>query len=151
VTRLPLFLTVLIVAGMLATGCRDAPPEAEGVRADRAIERAPGGGIFHIVRVAGEGVRLRFEPAELEIDPGDAVRFVQTRSVPVSVNFEPAGLPPEARDWAVEAGLPRGPLLTDPGAIYEVDFADAPPAVYRYLAPGFDDLEGWIEVAGEDD
>jgi len=150
VSRLPLLLTV-IIAGVLVSGCADAPPEAEGIRADRAIERAPGGGIFHVVRVTGEGIRLRFEPAQLEIDAGDAVRFVQTRSVPVSVNFEPTGLPPEAREWAAEAGLSRGPLLTDPGAIYEVDFADAPPAVYRYLAPGFEDLEGRIEVAAEDD
>jgi len=147
--RFLLILTAMAAVGI--SGCRDSPPQAEGVRADRAIERAPGGGIFHVVRVAGEGVRLRFEPAELVIDPGDAVRFVQTRSVPVGINFEPAGLPPEARNWVLEAGLPRGPLLTDPGAIYEVNFADAPPADYRYLAPGFAGLEGRIEVVSEDD
>lgn len=88
------------------------------------------------MRMTASGNGRLFIPDDLEIGPGDAVRFVLTVPDVRSVAFEADDLSPQARTLLAERSALRGPVLTDPGASYEISFEDAPPGSYPYFVPG---------------
>lgn len=119
--------------------CRDAAPAAEtaaGAPADTGVlarlRRPVPGGAVHLVRIAAAGDRLAFEPAQLRIRPADVVRFVLAAPGPESIAFDTAGAPPAVRAYLDARQLGRGPLLIQPGQVYDVSFAEAPAGRYPF-------------------
>jgi plastocyanin len=128
------------IALLLACGGAEEPPAEEvpgatGEASAAALATpAQGPGALYFVRLIARGDQYAFEPAEVRIRPGDVVRFVNTDHQPESVAFEIDAAPPQAREFLDRAGLRTGPLLTEPGAFFDVSFEDAPPGVYPFAS-----------------
>ncbi len=106
--------------------------------APAAGDAAPaGGGTTHDVNMVLEGSSYKYVPEELTIKSGDVVRFHNESGGPHNVSFWADSIPSGAAD-ALKAGMPdqmaplEGSLLTEPNAIYSVNFANAPAGEYKY-------------------
>lgn len=109
-----------------ATAPAESSPIAE------AITRPADGAQVHLIRLVQRGDTYAFDPAEIEVEQGDVVRFIATGSQPESISFERvAGA---QGDFVDASSLQRGVLLTQPGDAYDVRFADAPPGQYPFLS-----------------
>jgi plastocyanin len=100
---------------------------------------APEGRRIVEVRMLGDAQGYRFEPADVVIHPGDAVRWTLISGAPQSVAFGAETIPPgeaaRLQDEMPSASAPlAGPLLTAPNAQYTVSFVGATPGVYRYYS-----------------
>jgi plastocyanin len=101
-------------------------------------EAAPaGGGTTHDVNMVLEGSTYKYVPDQLTIKSGDVVRFHNVSGGPHNVSFWADSVPGGAAD-ALKAGMPdqmaplEGSLLTEPNAVYSVNFANAPAGEYKY-------------------
>jgi plastocyanin len=101
-------------------------------------EAAPaGGGTTHDVNMVLEGSTYKYVPDQLTIKSGDVVRFHNVSGGPHNVSFWADSVPGGAAD-ALKAGMPdqmaplEGSLLTEPNAVYSVNFAKAPAGEYKY-------------------
>ena len=106
--------------------------------APAAGEAAPaGGGTTHDVNMVLEGPSYKYVPDELTIKSGDVVRFHNVSGGPHNVSFWADSIPSGAAE-VLKAGMPdqmaplEGSLLTEPNAIYTVNFAGAPAGEYKY-------------------
>jgi plastocyanin len=135
----PRVLPALLALALLAGSCAQGAPTGE----DAAAGPEESGDLGHITRPAGRGevhlVRLvarpdgrAFEPARVQLRPGDVLRFVATSHQAESVAFDTVALDPARLGFLHERGAVRGPLLVRPGQVYDVDFGDAPPGEYPF-------------------
>jgi plastocyanin len=90
----------------------------------------------HDVNMDLDGSSFKYVPDALVIKSGDVVRFHNKGGGPHNVSFWPDSIPPGAA-MALVAGMPsqmalQGPLLADPGAVYQVSFARAPKGEYKF-------------------
>jgi plastocyanin len=132
---------VLVIAGaLLVIACNGAevhavddgqPGVAEASSAALAAP-PPARGDLHFVRLVARVDSYAFEPDEVRIRPGDVVRFVNTGYQPESVAFDAGEATPEVRQFLQLHGLVAGPLLTGPGAFFDVSFENAPPGAYPF-------------------
>ena len=106
--------------------------------APAAGEAAPaGGGTTHDVNMVLEGTSYKYVPDELAIKSGDVVRFHNVSGGPHNVSVWADSIPSGAAE-VLKAGMPdqmaplEGSLLTEPNAIYTVNFAGAPAGEYKY-------------------
>ena len=89
------------------------------------------------VKMLGDAQGYRFDPVNITIKVGDAVRWTNVSGGPHNVTFWPDSIPAGA-DAQLGANMPNttspltGPLLTDPNATYTVSFAGVKPGVYKY-------------------
>ena len=111
---------------------------AEPVVADAGATVAVATGTVHDVQMlltdAGQYV---FQPAELTIRAGDAVRFTNVSGGPHNVAFYADKIPAGAADVLNEAMANKmsdltGELLMAENAVYEISFAGAPVGDYEY-------------------
>lgn len=134
--RPALFLLVCFV--LPACGRAEAPLERDsepaGAAAEALFAPAASGGTTHLVRLVARGDQYGFDPPELRVRPGDVVRFVHTGYQPESVAFDADAATPEAGEFLRRHALDAGPLLIQPGAVYDVSFRDAPPGVYPFYS-----------------
>jgi plastocyanin len=114
-----------------ATPDQAAPAPAGG-------EAAPaGGGTTHDVNMVLEGSTYKYVPDQLTIKSGDVVRFHNVSGGPHNVSFWTDSVPSGAAD-ALKAGMPdqmaplEGSLLTEPNAVYSINFAKAPAGEYKF-------------------
>jgi plastocyanin len=132
------FCVALGACGTFSPTAEGDASTADAESADRASDAltapAASAGAVHFVRLIARGDHYAFDPSELSLRSGDVVRFIQTGHQPESVAFDPIGATPEARDFMLRHGLVSGPLLTDPGAYFDVAFEDAPPGEYPFLS-----------------
>lgn len=156
---LPLAVTfALLGLGLAACDAEPFPggtaetesPESVSPLAD-AITRPADGAAIHLVRLVQRGDSYAFDPAEIEIQAGDVVRFIATGSQPESIAFEAAGGPQS--DFVSSQLLDRGVLLTQPGDAYDVSFRDAPAGSYPFVSVPHRDrgMRGTVIVAPSDD
>ncbi len=106
--------------------------------APAAGDAAPaGGGTTHDVNMVLEGSSYKYVPEELTIKSGDVVRYHNVSGGPHNVSFWADSIPSGAAD-ALKAGMPdqmaplEGSLLTEPNAVYTINFANAPAGEYKY-------------------
>jgi plastocyanin len=95
------------------------------------------GGATHDVNMVLEGSSYKYVPEQLTIKAGDQVRFHNVSGGPHNVSFWADSIPSGAAD-PLKAGMPdqmaplEGQLLTEPNAVYTVNFANAPTGEYKY-------------------
>lgn len=137
---MPRFLPLILISAVL-TACGDGQPGRAGGGKDTVREPvsaltapAPGRGAVHIVRLVAHGDRYSFEPDEVHVGAGEIVRFVHTDHQPESIAFDLAGAPEGGAEFLVRQNLATGPLLTTPGAVYDVSLEGAPPGVYPFFS-----------------
>lgn len=132
------------LAALLLGGCRDGASWQLGTGTREAAQERPlaavlpaspsGQGAVHVVRLTARGDRYAFEPSEVHIRPGDVVRFVHTDHQPESVAFDLDSAPQDGASFLLAQNAGRGPLLTEPGAVFDVHFHEAPEGSYPFFS-----------------
>ena len=123
--------------------CGGGEQKTDGQQATTPDQQAPAAGApaatgtTHNVDMVLEGSSYKFVPAELTIKSGDVVNFHNKNGFPHNVSFWQDSIPSGAAE-VLKAGMPdqmaplEGSLLTEPNAIYTVNFAGAPAGEYKY-------------------
>lgn len=101
-----------------------------------AVAQAPATGATHEVKMIGDEKGYRFEPANLTIKQGDAVKFVMVAGGPHNVAFDnvtgPAHDQLSANMGPNQTGDLSSPMLMNPNEAYTISFAKVPPGTYNY-------------------
>jgi plastocyanin len=123
-----------------STATAAAPAAAPaGAPAAGAVAPAPATGKTWDVKMLGDEKGYRFDPANITVKAGDAIKFTNVSGGPHSVGFDPAKIPPAVQPQ-LAANMPgdhslgplEGPLLLQPNETYVVSFAKIPPGAYDY-------------------
>jgi plastocyanin len=155
--RLPLLAASAVILGACAGGDTSAdtagatagataatttppagqPPAGAG-GATGATGAQPATGQTHTVRMIGDAQGYRFDPANITIRRGDAVKWVMVSGGPHDVDFDENGIPSGAATQ-LAANMPRNmgglssPMMTQPNEDYTVSFAGVPAGAYNYV------------------
>lgn len=94
-------------------------------------------GTTHEVKMVGDDKGYRFEPANLTIKAGDAIRFTMVSGGPHNVAFDPATIPAESKaqlDANMDQKLSElsSPMLMNPDEHYTISFGGIKPGVYPF-------------------
>jgi len=79
----------------------------------------------------------KFDPADVTIKPGDAVKFVLVSGEPHNVAFDPALVPPNGKAQ-LSANMPTqvselsSPMMLKPNESYTISFGEIPPGKYEF-------------------
>ena len=102
-----------------------------------AVAAAPATGTTHEVKMIGDAKGYRFEPAELTIKQGDAVKWINVSGGPHNVAF--LNLTDPTVKSQINANMPgqhmaedSSPLIMQPNEGYTVSFAKVPAGKYDY-------------------
>lgn len=127
------------VAGLLAavavSACK-APPE---LRPDQLLQDSLAlteRDRVHTIRLLSRVGVDTPDRVDITIREGDFVNLVVGDRRARTVRFDSAGLAPDARDWARDAGLFSSPFLADLDARWVLHFEDAPEGRYAYRVVG---------------
>lgn len=119
-----------------ATSTATTTPEA-GAPAAGAVAAAPATGTTHEVKMIGDAKGYRFEPADLTIKQGDAIKFIMVSGGPHNVAF--LNLTDPTTKAQLNANMPgqhmaedSSPLLMNPNEAYTISFAKIPAGKYDY-------------------
>ena len=92
---------------------------------------APAAAQTYQIKMGADFGMLAFEPAQLTIQPGDTVIWVNNKVYPHNVIFEPQGIP--SHDKTLAEQLSSKALMTVPNKEVSVTFPqDAPAGQYSY-------------------
>ncbi len=112
--------------------------------AGRPSTGTPTGHVVVVKMVKQGGSDYRFSPAEITVQPGDTVRWIQDSDAPHNVQFD---------SWAKGAKLgsaQMGPFMTSPGQAYQLVIDARFPAgkyAYECTPHGAMGMKGTITVA----
>jgi plastocyanin len=115
-----------------------APAAAPGAApAAGAAAAAPATGKTTEVKMLGDEKGYRFEPANITVKAGDAIKFTNVSGGPHNVGFDPAKVPAPVQSQ-LTANMPgdhsmgplESPLLLQPNESYTISFAKIPPGTY---------------------
>ena len=128
-------------AGDSAAAADSATQNAAAMPAAGAAETvpaAPATGTVHEVKMlvtpAGE---YRFDPANITVKQGDAIKWVMVSGGPHNVQFDEASVP-AAGKAQLRANMPNqatelgSPMFMNPNETYQVSFANVAPGTYNY-------------------
>ena len=102
-----------------------------------AVAKVPATGATHEVKMIGDEKGYRFEPADLTIKSGDAVKFVMVSGGPHSVSFDPAAVPADSKAQ-LDANMDNkmaelsSPTLMNPNEEYVISFGGVKPGKYDF-------------------
>jgi plastocyanin len=113
----------------------DASAPAAG--AAGAVAAAPATGTTHEVKMIGDAKGYRFEPGDVTIKQGDAVKFIMVTGGPHNVAF--LNLTDPTTKAQLNANMPgqhmaedSSPLLMNANEAYTISFAKIPPGKYDF-------------------
>src|SRR4051812_37053487 len=101
------------------------------------VAAAPATGKTWDVKMIGDGTTYKFEPADITIKAGDAVRWTMVTGGPHNVAFDPAEVVAAAKPQ-LTANMDQqmselsGPLLQNANETYTISFANVPAGKYNY-------------------
>ncbi len=103
-----------------------------------AVAAAPATGQTHEVKMIGDATGYKFDPANITVKQGDAVKFVMTSGGPHNVTFQNVTDP--AAKAQLDANMPgqkmgelAGPMVMQPNEAYVISFAKVPPGKYDFI------------------
>lgn len=147
--RLALFAAVLTFAA--CGGSADSAPAADATPAPAAEAAAPAAapagdmmgaapitGTTHEIKMLGDDKGFRFEPANLTIKSGDAIKFVAVSGFPHNVAFAGAGLAADVKKQLdMNFGTARMAELSSnmymmPNEGFTLSFGNIPAGSYEY-------------------
>ena len=113
-------------------------PAATTTPAAGAVAAAPATGTTHEVKMIGDATGYKFEPANITVKSGDAIKYIMVSGGPHNVTFQ------NVTDAAVKAQLDAnmpgqhmgelsGPMVMQPNEPYIVSFAKIPAGKYDYI------------------
>jgi plastocyanin len=143
-----LALVAAVVTFAACGGGSDSAPAAESTPAPAAeaaapaatgaVTLAPATGTTHEIRMLGDDKGFRFEPANLTIKSGDAVKFIAISGFPHNVAFSATGMAAEVKaqldaNFGTErmAELTSNMYMTE-GQAATISFANIPAGKYEF-------------------
>ena len=112
-------------------------PAATTTPAAGAVAMAPATGTTHEVKMIGDATGYKFEPANVTVKSGDAIKFIMVTGGPHNVAF--TGVTDAAVKAQLDANMPgqhmgelSGPMLMQPNEAYIVSFAKIPAGKYEF-------------------
>lgn len=103
-----------------------------------AAAPAPATGKTHEVKMIGDASGYKFDPANITVKQGDAVKFINVSGGPHNVTFQNVTDP--AAKAQLDGNMPgakmgelSGPMLMQPNEAYVVSFAKVPPGKYDFI------------------
>jgi plastocyanin len=99
---------------------------------------APATGATHEVKMVGDAKGYRFEPANITVKAGDAIKFTTVSGGPHNVAFDPATIPADVKGQldanmgTDKMGELSSALKTNPGESVTISFANIKPGKYPY-------------------
>ena len=126
--------------GSETTPATDAAPAAaaEAAPAAGTATAAPATGTVHEIKMLGDDKGYRFEPANLTIKSGDAIKFVGVSGFPHNVAFAGASLAPavksqlDANFGTARMGELMSAMYVAAGEGFTLSFANIPAGTYEY-------------------
>ena len=113
-------------------------PGAATTPAAAAGAAAPATGKTHEVKMTGDATGYKFEPANITVKQGDAVKFVMVSGGPHNVAFQ--NVTDAAAKAQLDANMPgqklgelNGPMIMTPNEAYVISFAKVPAGKYDYV------------------
>jgi plastocyanin len=94
-------------------------------------------GTTHEVKMLGDEKGYRFEPANITVKQGDAVKFTMVSGGPHNVAFDPASIPAAGKDQ-LNANIPNAAselssqMMMNPNEAVTISFAGVGPGAYNY-------------------
>jgi plastocyanin len=85
-----------------------------------------------------ENNAYKFDPANITIKQGDAIRWTMVSGAPHNVAFDPAKVPDDVESQ-LSANMPNqqsplsGPFLMNPNETYTISFGGIKPGTYDYV------------------
>jgi len=110
---------------------------AAGTPAPGAVAKIPATGATHEIKMIGDDKGYRFDPANLTIKSGDAVKFVMVTGGPHNVSFDPATTPADSKAQ-LDANMDNkiselsSPMLMNPNESYTISFGGVKPGTYPF-------------------
>ena len=103
-----------------------------------AVARAEPTGTTHEVKMLGDATGYRFDPANITVKQGDAIKFVMVSGGPHNVAFQNVTDPTAKAQ--LDANMPgqkmgelNGPMIMTPNEAYVISFAKVPAGKYDYV------------------
>ena len=118
------------------SGATDSAAGAGAAPAGGAVAAAPATGTVHEVRMIGDEKGYRYEPVDITIKAGDAIKWIMVSGGPHNVAFQNVAADAKAQ---LSANMPNqlsdlsSPMLLNPDETYEMSFANVKPGKYDYL------------------
>lgn len=75
-----------------------AAPSAATPAPTGAVAAVPATGTIHEVKMVGDAAGYRYEPANITVKSGDAIKFIFVSGGPHNVAFDPAAIPADQKD-----------------------------------------------------
>ena len=148
---LTLLASAVILTGCAGGGENNNAGATSGATGGAVTATPPGGqpagaaggaqaatGQTHTVRMVGDAQGYRFEPANITVKQGDAVKWVMVSGGPHNVAFDANGIPAGAQTQ-LTANMPNqqgpmaSPMMMNPNEEYTVSFAGVPAGAYNYI------------------
>jgi len=103
-----------------------------------AAAAAPATGQTHEVKMTGDATGYKFDPANITVKQGDAVKFIMVSGGPHNVAFQnvtdaTAKAQLDANMPGAKLGELSGPMVMAPNEGYTVSFAKVPAGKYDYI------------------
>ncbi|MEX2179865.1 MAG: plastocyanin/azurin family copper-binding protein [Gemmatimonadaceae bacterium] len=101
-----------------------------------AVTAAPATGTVHEVRMLGDERGYRYDPVDITIKQGDAIKWIMISGAPHNVAFTNVAADARAQ---LSANMPNqlsdlsSPMLLNLNESYEVSFAGVKPGKYEYI------------------
>jgi len=113
------------------------PAPATPAPAAGAVAKVPATGQTVTIKMIGDDKGYRFDPANVTIKPGDAVKFVMVSGGPHNVAFDPATVPADSKaqlDANMDQKLSElsSPNLMNPNEEYLISFGGVKPGKYDF-------------------
>ena len=94
-------------------------------------------GTTHEVKMVGDDKGYRFEPANLTIKAGDAIKFTMVSGGPHNIAFDPTTVPADSKAQ-LDANMDQkiselsSPMMMNPNENYTISFGGVKPGAYPY-------------------
>jgi len=112
-------------------------PAATTPAAGGAVAKVAATGTTHEVKMLGDDKGYRFDPANITIKSGDAVKFIMVSGGPHNVAFDPNTVPADSKAQ-LDANMDQkmselsSPLLLNPNEAYTISFGGVKPGQYPF-------------------
>src|SRR5213075_2621194 len=129
---------VAVDTSSATTTTTGASSTTTGTATGGAATAAPVTGTTHTVNMVGDAKGYRFEPANVTVKQGDAIKFVVVSGGPHNVAFDPATIPPDVKPQldanmgTDKMGELSSNMKTNAGESVTVSFAKIKPGQYPF-------------------
>jgi plastocyanin len=129
---------VAVDTSSATTTTTGASSTTTGTATGGAATAAPVTGTTHTVNMVGDAKGYRFEPANVTVKQGDAIKFVVVSGGPHNVAFDPATIPPDVKPQldanmgTDKMGELSSNMKMNPGDAVTVSFGNIKPGQYPF-------------------